>query len=169
MVRLAAVSHWSGVVAVSPITISMRSNATSSSSAAICISAVRAPVPRSTLPTKIVMRLSGVMVSHESIASLATPRGAISDCAAAVPDIEKPTARMPVAFRKARRSKAILSWIVMARLPQAAAARFTAATMRLWVPQRQRLSASAVRMSSSLGLLFFASSAADVMIMPLMQ
>ncbi len=54
-------------------------------------------------------------------------------------------------------------------LPHAAAARFTAATMRLWVPQRHRLSASAARMSVSLGLLFFSRSAADVMIMPLMQ
>ena len=55
------------------------------------------------------------------------------------------------------------------RLPQAAAARFTAATMRLWVPQRQRLSASAARISDSLGLVFFAKSAADVMIIPLTQ
>src|SRR5207342_1157172 len=52
---------------------------------------------------------------------------------------------------------------------QAAAARFTAATMRLWVPQRQRLSASAARMSASLGLFFFANSAAEVMIIPLTQ
>ena len=76
IVRLPAVSHWSGVVAVSPITISIRSNGTSSSSAASCASAVRAPVPRSTLPQKIVTRLSGLMVSHESIASLATDFGA---------------------------------------------------------------------------------------------
>ena len=50
MVRFAPVIHWSGVVAVSPITMVMRSKGTSSSSAAICASAVLVPVPRSTLP-----------------------------------------------------------------------------------------------------------------------
>ena len=86
------------------------------------------------------------------------------------PDIEKPTARMPLAFRNARRSNEVLGHELSCSPPvQAAAARFTAATMRLWVPQRQRLSASAARMSASLGLLFFASSAAEVMIMPLTQ
>lgn len=48
MVVLAPVSHWSGVVPVSPITSVMRSKGRSSSSAAICPSAVREPLPRST-------------------------------------------------------------------------------------------------------------------------
>ena len=40
---------------------------------------------------------------------------------------------------------------------------------RDWVPQRQRLPSSAVRICASLGLLFFSSSAAVLMIMPLVQ
>ena len=68
------------------------------------MSAVREPVPRSTLPTKIVTLLSGVMVSQELTASLATDFGAPSVLAPAVPESEKPTARMPLAFRKVRRS-----------------------------------------------------------------
>jgi hypothetical protein len=94
------VSHWSGVVAVSPITISTRSKGTSSSSAAICASAVRVPVPRSTLPQYTVTRLSGPIVSQESIASLAMDFGARSPWAAAEPSIEKPTTSAPLAFRK---------------------------------------------------------------------
>ena len=132
--RLPAVSHWSGVVAVSPITISMRSNATSSSSAANCVSAVLAPVPRSTFPQKIVTRLSGLMVSQELIASLATDFGARSVAAPAeptMPDIENPMARMPLALRNSRRSNEVLALeVVMFASRQAAAARFTAATMR---------------------------------------
>src|SRR5262249_51518258 len=55
-------------------------------------------------------------------------------------------------------------------LVQAApAARLTAATMRTCVPQRQRLLASAFLMSASEGFLLVVSSAADSMIMPLMQ
>src|SRR5262245_19216869 len=85
----------------------MRSKRTSSSSAAICASAVRVPVPRSTLPQNTVTRLSGPIVSQESVASFATDFGARSALAAAgpvAPNIEKPTARTPVAFRKCRRS-----------------------------------------------------------------
>ena len=54
-------------------------------------------------------------------------------------------------------------------LPISAAARSTAPTMRLWVPQRQRLLASAWRTSASLGRGLRSSSAFAVMIMPLMQ
>src|SRR5262249_52420014 len=53
--------------------------------------------------------------------------------------------------------------------PHVCAARWTARTMRAWVPQRQRFSASAFLMSASLGLLFLARKAAACMIMPLMQ
>src|SRR5262249_37424152 len=76
-------------------------------SAAICASAVRDPVPRSTLPLKIVIRLSGSIVSQESAASFATDLGARSVFApagSAPPNIEKPMARAPLAFRKSRRS-----------------------------------------------------------------
>ena len=105
--RLAAVSHWSGVVAVSPMTISIRSNRTSSSSAASCASAVRVPVPRSTLPLKIVTRSSGLMVNQLSTASFATDFGAWSVAAPAgpvMPYIENPMASTPLAFRNSRRS-----------------------------------------------------------------
>src|SRR5262249_12886648 len=54
-------------------------------------------------------------------------------------------------------------------LPPASAARSTARTMRLWVPQRQRLPASAERTSASLGFGVRSSSSLAVMIMPLMQ
>src|SRR5262249_51415507 len=54
-------------------------------------------------------------------------------------------------------------------LPLACAARSTARTMRLWVPQRQRLPASAVRTSRSLGRGLRSSSSFADMIMPLMQ
>ena len=48
MLALAMVGPWSGVRRVSPRIISTCSNATSNSSATICASAVRMPVPRST-------------------------------------------------------------------------------------------------------------------------
>src|SRR5262245_46489009 len=54
-------------------------------------------------------------------------------------------------------------------LPRACAARSTARTMRLWVPQRQRLPASAARTSCSLGRGLRSSSSFADMIMPLMQ
>src|SRR5262249_9667362 len=54
-------------------------------------------------------------------------------------------------------------------LPLAWTARRTARTMRLWVPQRQRLLASAARTSCSLGRGVRLSSSAAVMIMPLAQ
>ena len=108
IVRFAAVSHWSGVVAVSPITISMRSKATSSSSAASWASAVRLPVPRSTLPQYTVTRLSGLIVSQESTASLATDLGvrrAWAFWALAAPNMEKPTTSAPLVLRNSLRSK----------------------------------------------------------------
>ena len=46
---------------------------------------------------------------------------------------------------------------------------FTAARMRTYVPQRHRLSESAVRICASLGLGLLLRSAAVVMTMPLMQ
>ena len=56
------------------------------------------------------------------------------------------------------------------RAPQIVpAARCSARTMRMWVPQRHRLAASASRMSPSLGLGFSFRKAAPCMIMPLMQ
>jgi hypothetical protein len=58
MPLLPAVGPWSGVSAVSPSIIAMRSTATPSSSAAICGIAMRRPCPRSTFPQKIVIRLS---------------------------------------------------------------------------------------------------------------
>jgi len=48
--RLPNVMPWSGVSSVSPWITSTRAIGTESSSAAICASAVRKPVPRSTLP-----------------------------------------------------------------------------------------------------------------------
>ena len=91
-------------------------------------------MPRSTFPQKIVTRLSGLMVSQESIASLATDFGARSVAAPAeptMPDIENPMARMPLALRNSRRSNEVLALeVVMFASRQAAAARFTAATMR---------------------------------------
>ncbi len=54
-------------------------------------------------------------------------------------------------------------------LPFAWAARMTARTMRLWVPQRQRLAASAERTSCSLGLGLRSSNSLADMIMPLIQ
>ena len=54
-------------------------------------------------------------------------------------------------------------------LPLACAARSTARMMRAWVPQRQRLSASAARTSASLGRGLRSSSSFADMIMPLMQ
>src|SRR5262249_56126189 len=54
-------------------------------------------------------------------------------------------------------------------LPLACAARNTARMMRLWVPQRQRLPASASRTSPSLGRGLRSSSSFADMIMPLMQ
>src|SRR5262245_63198530 len=90
----------------------MRSNATSSSSAANCVRAVLAPVPRSTFPQKIVIRSSGPMVSQQSIASLATDFGASSVAAPAeptTPDMENPMTRMPLALRSSRRSNEVLA------------------------------------------------------------
>src|SRR5262249_47637091 len=54
-------------------------------------------------------------------------------------------------------------------LPFAWAARRTARTMRLWVPQRQRMLASAPRTSCSLGCGLRLSRSAAVMIMPFAQ
>src|SRR5262245_52928222 len=54
-------------------------------------------------------------------------------------------------------------------LPLACAARSTARTMRLWVPQRQRLPASAARTSRSFGRGLRSSNSFADMIMPLMQ
>jgi len=48
--RLAKVMPWSGVSKVSPWITVTRASGTESSSAAICVNAVRTPVPRSTLP-----------------------------------------------------------------------------------------------------------------------
>src|SRR6266852_4729558 len=54
MERLPQVGPWSGVSAVSPSISLIFSTRTSSSSATICGSAIRMPVPRSTLPVYIV-------------------------------------------------------------------------------------------------------------------
>ena len=48
--RLPNVTPWSGVSSVSPWIMVTRSSGTDSSSAAICVIAVRMPVPSSTLP-----------------------------------------------------------------------------------------------------------------------
>src|SRR5205823_7638922 len=69
-----------------------------------------------------------------------------------------------VSMECARRHGALLPCHAMA-----SDARRIARTMRRCVPQRQRLSASAARISSSVGLLLVCSSAAACMIMPLMQ
>ena len=53
--------------------------------------------------------------------------------------------------------------------PMAAAARRTAARMRMWVPQRQRLGAMCWRSSVSVGVVVRSSSACARMIMPAMQ
>ncbi|CFM02516.1 Uncharacterised protein [Bordetella pertussis] len=58
IVALAIVGPWFGAASVCPSTISTRSNATSSSSATICASAVRTPVPRSTCPLNACTRPS---------------------------------------------------------------------------------------------------------------
>ncbi|CAB3716716.1 Uncharacterised protein [Achromobacter sp. 2789STDY5608633] len=52
MLALAMVGPWLGVALVCPSTISSRAIGTCSSSATICASAVRMPVPRSTWPLK---------------------------------------------------------------------------------------------------------------------
>src|SRR5262249_42387793 len=54
-------------------------------------------------------------------------------------------------------------------LPLVSAARSTARMMRLWVPQRQRLPASAVRTSPSLGCGLRSSSSFAAMVMPFVQ
>ena len=64
--RLPAVCPSFGVCAVSPLTTWMRSRLTSSSSAAICESAVPMPCPSSILPVKIVTVPFGSMRSHAS-------------------------------------------------------------------------------------------------------
>ncbi len=65
-VLLPAVRPWSTVFAVSPICMCTRANGTSSSSAAICASAVSMPVPRSTLPVETITVPSSRTATHES-------------------------------------------------------------------------------------------------------
>ena len=117
MVRLAPVIHWSGVVAVSPITISMRSKATSSSSAAICASAVLVPVPRSTLPTNMVTFPSGPSTTNESTTSLATDlagRSAAPAACASVASTLKPTTSAPApALSRLRRLMRVSTMVVV--------------------------------------------------------
>src|SRR6185369_7619706 len=98
--RLPHVGPWSGVSAVSPSTSFTRSSATSSSSATICGSATRRPVPRSTLPVYIVTVPSRWMARKLSTWSRATglawartSRGARL----------KATTRAPVPSRNSRR------------------------------------------------------------------
>ncbi len=72
MERLPHVGPWSGVSAVSPSTIFTRSRRTSNSSATICGSAARMPVPMSTLPVYMVTVPSRAMARKVSTWSPAT-------------------------------------------------------------------------------------------------
>src|SRR5688572_27862761 len=103
---------WLQVKAVSPITTSTFSNATSSSSATICAIATSTPWPMSILPKKAVTRPSGRTAIHES-SSLGSngglPPGTVAEdmpwlsAVATAPGIEMLTTSEPEAFRKSRR------------------------------------------------------------------
>ena len=123
-----------------------RASATSSSSAAICASAVRMPWPSSTLP--------GVMVTC-----------ALRVEGAASASSRRLTCRLPGSFglpsprgRLERRGSC--------RASPSAAARSTARMIRLWLPQRQRCGSSAARIAPRPGRGSRASSAAAATRMP---
>ena len=70
--RLPKVMPWSGVSSVSPWMTLTRASGTDNSSAAICVIAVRSPVPRSTLPEKTVTLPLASMATKPSTWSSAT-------------------------------------------------------------------------------------------------
>ncbi len=97
MVSLAMVGPWLGVSDVSPSTNSTAAKAKSSSSAMICASAVRMPVPRSTWPQKATMRPSAVTQTYMSKASSGAASFWWSPFRGAT------TARIPLRLRSSRR------------------------------------------------------------------
>ncbi len=102
--RLPAVWPSFGVRAVSPWTTSMRASSTSSSSAAICDSAVPMPCPSSILPVKTVTVPFGSMASHPLSAPVvletAGQRGPARALSVGVS--ENPTTRAPVLMKSRR-------------------------------------------------------------------
>ena len=166
---LPAVCPSFGVRPVSPEIILTRASGRSSSSAAICASAVRMPCPSSTLPVNTVTLPSAIDadpgVEHAVVLQ-----------AAGQPGCSAPARASDRARRRRRCAEA--GGEVAARengsvhrqvLPFAWAARSTARMIRLCVPQRQRLPASAARTSASLGRGLRSSSSFADMIMPLVQ
>src|SRR5258708_2852777 len=115
MERLPKVTPWSGVSAVSPWTTFTRASGTDNSSAAIWVSAVRTPVPRSTLPEKTVTLPAPSMARNPSTWSSATvfsflaaageaASAAVAASASFAPTT-KVTTRDPPAFRNSRRPR----------------------------------------------------------------
>src|SRR5215475_1477424 len=106
MVALPTVAAWSMVIEVSPVSIRMRANGTSNSSATICDSAVRTPVPRSTLLVNTVTFPSESNRSQESSESargseFAPAAVCAKTCAAG--HMVKLTASAPVPLSSCRR------------------------------------------------------------------
>ena len=165
MLWLPLVTPSFGVSAVSPLTMVMRPGSTSSSSAAICISAVTAPWPISTLPVQTVTLPSAPICSQASsrrlVCRLPGRRlgcGGVVCCA-------KAGAKLKLSSRPLAKPRRVMAFIGQ----PSRTARCTAATMRLCVPQRHRYGANASRISGSLGSGVLSSSALAAMIMPLAQ
>ena len=129
---------WSGVNQVSDSSRSMFSSATSSSSAAICICAVRSPVPSSTLPVWIRTRPSAPTTTHESIWVASINAGPIAAVAALARVVPAPSGTLnatisaPLPLRKSRREWGFSIMLVISPPPyaDACAAALTALTIR---------------------------------------
>ena len=111
--RLPAVKPSLGVMSVRPETILMRSTSTSSSSATICVSAVRMPWPNSTLPVKIVTVPSALMRSQPSsirlVLRLPGSTAGLDSCLASDASGDRLNAIVSdVVLRKARRVGSIM-------------------------------------------------------------
>ena len=141
--ELPPVLPWSGVSSVSPSTRSTFSIGSPSSSAAIWRTAMRRPVPRSTLPVKIVAEPSGWMARKVSTSVPST--GLPANFAAAGGFAPRRGAR---GHREADDQAAAGAQDVAsgkgahAVLPVSREARSTARTILVCVPQRQRQPAS---------------------------
>ncbi len=167
--RLPAVWPSFGVRPVSPEMIRTRASGRSSSSAAICDKAVRMPCPSSTLPVKTVAVPSALIASQALSMRLVLqaarePRRLLRQSQRRQAEGQRDTAK-PGGEVAARQMGSIHDQI----LPFAWAARRTARTMRLWLPQRQRLAASPSRTCASVGRGLRSSNAFAAMIMPLVQ
>ncbi len=129
---------WSGVNHVSDSSRSMLLSGTSSSSAAICICAVRRPVPSSTLPTCTRTRPSCPTTTHESTCVASISAGPIAAVAARARVAPAPsgtvnaTISAPLPLRKSRREWGFSIMLVISppSYAVACAARLTALTIR---------------------------------------